>query len=190
MSFNRPNLTYSVVHEENKLKRLLKIQHKIKGSGIIYVRNRRKTKEVADFLIQNQIKADYYHAGIDIRSRTKKQNKWKNSKDRVMVATNAFGMGIDKPDVRFVIHLDLPDNLESYFQEAGRAGRDENEAYSIILYENADIIINDVRTAGPIGTWTTSTGIIELNPGSRNKGSSFLFGTMARMRIWKNPRKA
>lgn len=140
VSFNRPNLTYSVVHEEMKLKRLLKIQQKIKGSGIIYVRNRRKTKEVADFLIQNQIKADFYHAGLSTLERSKKQDKWKQSKDRVMVATNAFGMGIDKPDVRFVIHLDLPDNLESYFQEAGRAGRDENEAYSIILYENADLI--------------------------------------------------
>ena len=140
VSFNRSNLTYSVVHEEDKLKRLLKIHQKIKGSGIIYVRNRRKTKEVSDFLIQNQIKADYYHAGLDIRVRSQKQNKWKQSKDNVMVATNAFGMGIDKPDVRFVIHLDLPDNLESYFQEAGRAGRDENEAYSVILYDNADII--------------------------------------------------
>ncbi len=140
VSFNRINLTYSVVHEEDKLKRLLKIYQKVKGSAIIYVRNRRKTKEVADFLIQNQIKADFYHAGLDMNVRTKKQDLWKKSKDRVMVATNAFGMGIDKPDVRSVIHLDLPDNLESYFQEAGRAGRDENEAYSVILYENADLI--------------------------------------------------
>ena len=140
VSFNRPNLTYSVFHEEDKLNRLLKVYSRIKGSGIIYVRNRRKTKEIADFLNLNQIKADYYHAGLDIKSRSQKQNKWKKSKDSVMVATNAFGMGIDKPDVRFVAHLDLPDNLESYFQEAGRAGRDEKEAYSFILVENADII--------------------------------------------------
>ena len=140
VSFNRANLTYSIVHEEDKLKRLLKIYKQVKASGIVYVRNRRKTKEVADFLIQNQINADFYHAGLDMKVRSDKQNKWKRSKNHVMVATNAFGMGIDKPDVRFVVHLDLPDNLESYFQEAGRAGRDENEAYSIILYENADII--------------------------------------------------
>ncbi len=140
VSFNRKNLIYSVVHEEDKLKRLLKVYQKLKSSGIVYVRNRRKTKEVADFLIQNQIHADFYHAGLDMKTRSEKQNKWKRSKNHVMVATNAFGMGIDKADVRFVVHLDLPDNLESYFQEAGRAGRDEKEAYSIVLYENADLI--------------------------------------------------
>ncbi|MCP4553339.1 MAG: RecQ family ATP-dependent DNA helicase [Bacteroidetes bacterium] len=139
VSFNRRNLTYSVNYEEDKLKRLLKLFKKVSGSGIVYVRNRRKCKEISDFLNQNQFKADFYHAGLDHQSRSQKQKVWTKGRDNIIVATNAFGMGIDKADVRIVVHIDLPDNLESYFQEAGRAGRDERSADSVILFDNADV---------------------------------------------------
>ena len=138
-SFYRENLTYFVFKEEDKLKRLLKIINRTPGTGIVYVRSRRKTKEIAEFLNKNNISADFYHAGLDFEVREAKQNSWKSNKTRIIVATNAFGMGIDKPDVRFVVHLDIPDNLEAYFQEAGRGGRDEKLAYSVLLYENLDI---------------------------------------------------
>ena len=138
-SFYRENLNYYVFKEEDKQKRLLQIITRTPGTGIVYVRNRRKTKEIADFLNKNNISADYYHAGLTFEEREKKQNSWKSSKTRIIVATNAFGMGIDKPDVRFVVHVDIPDNLEAYFQEAGRGGRDEKRAYAILLYENVDI---------------------------------------------------
>ena len=139
-SFFRENLAYMVLFEENKMSRLLKIINKVKGSGIIYVRNRRETQEVARFLSINGIVADFYHAGLDSVSRSKKQDAWMCNKSPVIVATNAFGMGIDKPDVRFVIHIDLPDSLEAYYQEAGRAGRDEKEAYTVLLYQESDKI--------------------------------------------------
>ena len=124
-SFIRNNLTYFALKEEDKLKRLLKIVEKTPGTGIVYVRNRKKTREIALFL--------------RIRERARKQNAWSKGLVRIIVATNAFGMGIDKPDVRFVVHMDLPDTLEAYFQEAGRGGRDERRAYAVLLYENADI---------------------------------------------------
>jgi len=139
-SFMRSNLTYFVIKEEDKLKRLLKIVKRTAGSGIVYVRNRRKTQEIVQFLKINKESADNYHAGLSMNLRDKKQNMWTRNKTRIMVATNAFGMGIDKPDVRFVVHMDLPDNLEAYFQEAGRAGRDEKTAYAILLFDNSDII--------------------------------------------------
>jgi ATP-dependent DNA helicase RecQ len=139
-SFERKNLTYFVIKSEDKLSRLLRIIDKNKGTGIVYVRNRRKTVEIANFLIKNGIKAGYYHAGLETEIRNQQQKSWINNSNRVVVATNAFGMGIDKPDVRFVVHLDIPDTIEAYFQEAGRAGRDEKEAFSVILYENADLI--------------------------------------------------
>ena len=138
-SFKRANLTYFVVNEEDKNSRMLRIMNRYPGSGIVYVRNRRKTAETAEFLRNKGISADHYHAGLDPRERDRKQQSWMKGETRVMVSTNAFGMGIDKPDVRFVVHLDLPDTLEAYFQEAGRAGRDEQSAVAILLYDNYDI---------------------------------------------------
>lgn len=137
-SFERKNLVYLVRKVESKENYLLKTLSKIKGSGIIYTRSRKKTKWVADFLKKHRISADYYHAGLSNEERSNKQDDWQKNRKRVMVATNAFGMGIDKPDVRFVIHYDLPDNLESYYQEAGRAGRDEKKAYAVLLFTDAD----------------------------------------------------
>ncbi len=137
-SFERKNLVYLVRQVEDKPKHLLKIINSIKGTGIVYVRNRLKTKETAQFLQQNGISADYYHAGLTPAQRDEKQNQWKTGKTRVIVSTNAFGMGIDKPDVRFVVHIDLPDTLEAYFQEAGRAGRDEKQAFAILLSHPSD----------------------------------------------------
>lgn len=139
-SFERKNLTYAVLKEEDKLKRLLKICKKIKGTGIIYVRSRKKTKEIALFLKKNGIAADYYHAGLDSITRHKKQENWMKEDPPLIVSTNAFGMGIDKPNVRFVVHIDMPDSPEAYFQEAGRAGRDGKQAYAVLLYNDTDIV--------------------------------------------------
>lgn len=139
-SFERKNLTYFIFQEEDKRTRILKIIGKVKGAGIIYVRNRRHTKEIADFLTRQGIPATFYHAGLDPAERDKRQNLWMKEIKRVIVATNAFGMGIDKPNVRFVIHIDLPESIESYFQEAGRAGRDEKHSFAVLLFEKADIL--------------------------------------------------
>lgn len=137
-SFERKNLAYMILYEEDKLNRLITICNKIPGSAVVYARNRKKTQEIANFLRKNNINADFYHAGLSALERNKKQEEWINNHTRIMVATNAFGMGIDKPDVRFVVHMDLPDNLEAYFQEAGRGGRDEKKAYAILLYSQND----------------------------------------------------
>lgn len=137
-SFARYNLGYMALQEENKMNRMLRIVKKVGGTGVIYVRNRRETQEVARFLLNHGVPADYYHAGIGMKERALKQDAWTSNKTRVIVATNAFGMGIDKSDVRFVIHLDIPDSLEAYYQEAGRAGRDEKKAFPVLLYQQAD----------------------------------------------------
>lgn len=137
-SFERKNLTYYVKQTDTKINDLLLYCKELKGTGIVYVRNRRKAAEYANLLNKNGIIADFYHAGLSMEERNKKQEAWKNNKIRIIVSTNAFGMGIDKPDVRFVIHMDLPDSLEAYFQEAGRAGRDEKEAIALLLVDASD----------------------------------------------------
>jgi ATP-dependent DNA helicase RecQ len=139
-SFERRNISYVVQNEENKLRKLLDIAKGVKGSGIVYVRSRKETAEIAKFYNDNGIKADFYHAGLEAGLRSQKQENWKYNRSRIIVATNAFGMGIDKPDVRFVIHKDMPESLEAYYQEAGRAGRDEHKAYAVLLYNYADRI--------------------------------------------------
>lgn len=138
--FGRPNLAYVVQHEEEKTQKLLSIVKNVRGSGVVYVRNRRKTKEIAYFLKNKGIRADFYHAGLSPDERSKKQDAWMNNEIRIIVSTNAFGMGIDKPDVRSVVHMDLPDSLEAYFQEAGRGGRDGKKSYAVLIYNEADKI--------------------------------------------------
>lgn len=138
MSFFRENLAYLVRHVENKTGYLLDTLKKTKGSGVIYVRNRKATREIAEELGRNGISADYYHAGLNNIVRSTRQDDWISGRTRVIVATNAFGMGIDKSDVRFVIHIDAPDSLEAYYQEAGRAGRDGKKSAAVLLFNNAD----------------------------------------------------
>ena len=144
-SFSRANLSYSVVWEDLKDTKLFQMIQKVGGSSIVYVRNRRKTQEIADMLVKRGIKASYYHAGLAGDVRSKRQKNWLENQIQCIVATNAFGMGIDKPDVRLVVHIDLPDSLEAYYQEAGRAGRDEKKAFAVILVENKDLIDLEVN---------------------------------------------
>ncbi len=139
-SFSRSNLAYVVRTTENKDEYLLKILSTVQGTSVVYVRNRKKTREVADFLNLNGISAEYFHAGLNNDTKDERQSRWKSGETRVIVSTNAFGMGIDKAEVRTVVHLDLPDSLEAYFQEAGRAGRDEKKAYAVMLYNNSDAV--------------------------------------------------
>lgn len=139
-SFERKNLVYWVINSEDKYGQIVRILRKSPGIGIIYVRNRNKTKQIAEYLKKQKISADFYHAGLNPKTRDYKQNQWMQEKTRIMIATNAFGMGIDKPNVRIVIHVDIPDNIEAYFQEAGRAGRDEKTSYSFLIFDEADII--------------------------------------------------
>ncbi len=137
-SFSRPNISYVVRHTEEKMAEMVHILSSVGGSGIVYVRSRRKAKEIADILIASRISADFYHAGLSIEEKNDKQNKWSSGDCRVMVATNAFGMGIDKADVRIVVHVDVPNSIEEYYQEAGRAGRDGKRSYAVLLVKPTD----------------------------------------------------
>ncbi len=155
-SFARENLSYSSILEEGKEQKLLKILKNIKGSAVVYLRSRIRVEKITKFLYENSISVDFYHAGLETDIRNKKQEKWIKGETSVIVATNAFGMGIDKPDVRVVVHLDLPDNLEAYYQEAGRAGRDEQKAYAVVLYTLKDL--EDLRKK----TWQSFPNIDTL----------------------------
>jgi ATP-dependent DNA helicase RecQ len=137
-SFEKPNVSFSVFKVDNKLNKALEILNKVKGSSIIYCKNRNETKTFAKLLVQNNIDADFYHAGLTQEQRNQKQNNWVSNKTRVLVCTNAFGMGIDKPDVKSVIHFTIPDCIENYYQEAGRAGRNGTKAYAVLLFQSND----------------------------------------------------
>ena len=137
--FERPNLSYIVRRTEDKLGQLLNICNSVSGTGIVYVRSRKKTEELSAFLSANGVSASFYHAGLGQQCRTDRQEQWKSDKIRVMVCTNAFGMGIDKPDVRFVVHFDVPDSPEAYFQEAGRGGRDGKRSFAVMLWNSSDV---------------------------------------------------
>lgn len=138
-SFERKNLSYSVFNVPSKQNKLLEILKNVPGTAIVYCKSRKHTREIADLLRLNNINADYYHAGLNNEERNNKQESWVGNKTRVIVSTNAFGMGIDKPDVRVVVHYDVPDCIENYYQEAGRAGRDGKRAYAVLLYNNKEI---------------------------------------------------
>jgi ATP-dependent DNA helicase RecQ len=138
-SFDRPNLSYSVFNVASKQNKLLEVLKNVPGTAIVYCKSRKHTKDISDLLRLNKINADYYHAGLNNEERNIKQQNWITNKTRVIVCTNAFGMGIDKSDVRVVVHYDIPDCIENYYQEAGRAGRDDKRAYAVLLYNNREL---------------------------------------------------
>jgi ATP-dependent DNA helicase RecQ len=138
-SFEKPNLSFSALKVDSKINKLLDILQKVPGTAIVYCRNRKRTKEIAHLLQLNKFSADHYHAGLLQQERSAKQEAWINNQTRVIVCTNAFGMGIDKPDVRVVVHMDIPDNLENYYQEAGRAGRDGKQSFAVLLYSEQEL---------------------------------------------------
>ncbi|MGB3006817.1 MAG: helicase-related protein, partial [Chitinophagaceae bacterium] len=138
-SFERPNLSYSTFKVDSKINKIIEILRKVNGSSIVYCKSRKRTKEISELLQLQHISSDFYHAGLPQEERNKKQEAWIYNKKRVIVCTNAFGMGIDKPDVRTVIHADVPDCLENYYQEAGRAGRDGKTSYAVLLYDERDL---------------------------------------------------
>ncbi len=138
-SFERPNLSFSVFKVESRANKIIEIISNVAGSGIVYCKSRKRTNEIAGLLRLQNISADYYHAGLAQEIRSKKQEAWIKNETRIIVCTNAFGMGIDKPDVRVVVHADMPDSLENYYQEAGRAGRDLKKSYAVLLYDDGDI---------------------------------------------------
>ena len=138
-SFARPNLSYSVFKVDSKINKIVEILTKVPGTGIVYCKSRKRTKEISELLRLQNISSDFYHAGLSADERTRKQEDWIKNKLRVIVCTNAFGMGIDKPDVRTVVHADVPDCLENYYQEAGRAGRDGKKSYAVLLYDDSDL---------------------------------------------------
>lgn len=180
-SFYRDNLSYVVRQTDDKLQTLLRILNGVPGSSVVYVRNRQKTKEIADFLVDNGITAEYYHAGLSNAEKDLRQQNWKSDRTRVIVATNAFGMGIDKSDVRSVVHIDLPDCIEAYFQEAGRAGRDGEHAWCVLLYNKTDrtklnkrVIDNFPERDFVVNVYNTICNYYEVGAGS-GMGHSFAF---------------
>jgi ATP-dependent DNA helicase RecQ len=144
-SFSRPNLSFSVHKTSSVYNKMLDILRRLAGCSIIYCRNRRRTREISDLLNMHTIKSDYYHAGLSQEERNARQESWMKNEVRVIVCTNAFGMGIDKPDVRLVIHAEVPDNLENYYQEAGRAGRDGKKSYAVLLFN--DDMLEELESA-------------------------------------------
>ena len=184
-SFERPNLSYSVFNIASKQNKLLEILQNVKGSAIVYCKSRKHTKDIADLLTLHHINASYYHAGLSNDERNKRQESWINNTCRVMACTNAFGMGIDKPDVRVVVHYGVPDCLENYYQEAGRAGRDSKKAYAVLLYNNkeledlraqADIRYPDKETIKKV--YTDIMNYLQIAAGS-GEGMSFDFDIAA-----------
>ncbi len=163
-SFERPNLSYSVFNVASKQNKVLEILKNVPGTAIVYCKSRKRTKEITDWLLMNSIGADHYHAGLNNEERNKKQENWVRDKTRVIVCTNAFGMGIDKADVRTVVHYDVPDCIENYYQEAGRAGRDGKRAYAVLLYGNKELEDlqgqSDIRFPTPEDVKKVYTGLM------------------------------